>query len=122
MTKQGVCQYEKYGYCKEKNSCDNFHPTSVCNDDKCDVKSCNSRHPMPCRFYNHGICKYQESCKYSHKKIADVTSLKSKFRVCTFITSKFLKLYLFHTMPQSKDDKCNGRPIFAEMESMLHYQ
>ena len=33
---------------------------------------------MQCRFYNHGICKYQESCKYSHKKIADVTSLKSK--------------------------------------------
>ena len=46
---------------KEKNSCGNFYPTSVCNDDKCDIKPCNSRHPMPCRFYNLGICKYHIS-------------------------------------------------------------
>ena len=80
MTAQSVCQYEKFGICKRKQECDFFHPTSVCDDQKCIIKLCRKRHPLICRYYaSVGNCRFNEACKFDHKKVDDMKLSQSHF-------------------------------------------
>ena len=39
-----------------------------CENQNCDIRSCNKRHPRPCKFFiNYGRCKFSP-CSYSHKQ------------------------------------------------------
>ena len=61
-----LCAYFKYGHCKYMSNCRNRHVQDVCDIDKCDGKSCEKRHPKPCRYFQtFGRCKYNP-CSYSH--------------------------------------------------------
>ena len=53
-----ICQYEKYGICKLKKECPNYHPTLVCDDEKCTIKQCRKRHPVTCRYASVGVCQF----------------------------------------------------------------
>ena len=75
---QNVCEYEKFGYCKERDSCPRFHPKVLCDKETCDVTSCNKRHPMPCRNFTKGECSYGNMCKYDHRKQKNLKDLENK--------------------------------------------
>ena len=76
---QNVCKYEKFGFCKERNSCSRYHPTALCDKDSCDVTSCNKRHPMVCRNFTKGECRFGSACKFDHRKQRNVKDLEDKF-------------------------------------------
>ena len=68
MAHENICKWEKFGYCRKKKDCTDYHPSEVCNEEICNVSKCQKRHPQPCRFFRSGNCKFGESCKYDHKK------------------------------------------------------
>ena len=62
-----VCKYNKYGYCKFKENCQRLHSNVVCQDANCEVTSCLSRHPRPCKYYRQfNYCKFGADCHYFH--------------------------------------------------------
>ena len=73
-----ICQYEKYGICKLKKECPNYHPTLVCDDEKCTIKQCRKRHPVTCRYASVGACQFGNSCKFDHRIMNDLKSHKDK--------------------------------------------
>ena len=68
MAHENICKWEKFGYCRKKKDCTDYHPSEVCREEVCNVSKCHKRHPQPCRFFRFGSCKFGESCKYDHKK------------------------------------------------------
>ena len=66
MTAKNVCNFEKFGYCKKKLECKDYHPTEVCNNESCKISRCRRRHPKKCKYFESGYCKFRESCKYDH--------------------------------------------------------
>ena len=75
---QNVCKYEKFGFCKERDSCPRFHPRVLCDKDSCDVTSCTKRHPMPCRNFTKGECRFGNVCKFDHRKQKSMKDLEDK--------------------------------------------
>ena len=75
---QNVCKYEKFGFCKEGDSCPRFHPKVLCDKDSCDVTSCNKRHPMVCRNFIKGDCRFGSACKFDHRKQKNIKALEDK--------------------------------------------
>ena len=73
-----ICQYEKYGICKLKKECPNYHPTLVCDDEKCTIKQCKKRHPVTCRYASVGNCQFGHNCKFDHRVMDDLKSHKNK--------------------------------------------
>ena len=73
---QKVCNYEKFGYCRMKETCSDYHPIDVCSEKLCRISRCRKRHPKPCIFFQSGSCKYDDFCKYSHED--ETKDLKAK--------------------------------------------
>ena len=81
-----VCLYQKYGFCKFKESCLKRHLKDKCKDlNRCKIKkNCEKRHPKLCRRYvldqNYS---YGEDCEYLHEdkeKFQEENKLKKKWR------------------------------------------
>ena len=69
MKDQKVCSYAKFGFCKLREDCDNFHPKERCTAVNCDIDSCRKRHPKLCmNFSSSGSCKFGEFCKFDHQQ------------------------------------------------------
>ena len=68
MTSENVCKFHKFGFCRMKNDCPDFHPSEDCTEKVCNVSKCVKRHPQPCRYFQAGSCRFGDSCKYNHKK------------------------------------------------------
>ena len=68
MTVKKICGYNKYGYCKLKDECKDYHPTEVCIEPICNIAKCEKRHPQPCRYFRTGNCRFRDACKYDHKE------------------------------------------------------
>ena len=67
MATQPICRYNKFGYCKFKDTCRKNHINTLCENSSCDVQICTLRHPKECKHYrNHGRCKFGEWCRFSH--------------------------------------------------------
>ena len=67
---QEVCLYQKYGFCKFKDSCMKKHLKEECKDlNSCKTKKiCDKRHPKLCRRYvSDQNCTYGEDCEYLHE-------------------------------------------------------
>ena len=75
MAIKNVCKFEKFGYCKLKEECKEYHPTEVCEKKNCNVSRCKRRHPKTCKFFESGYCKFKEACKYDHKEKVTVNEL-----------------------------------------------
>ena len=68
MAQQNVCTFNKFGYCKFKQNCRKQHITEKCENDSCDTKTCNLRHPRVCRYFRDiGFCKFGEWCLFNHE-------------------------------------------------------
>ena len=69
MKAQKVCSYAKFGFCRLREDCDNFHPKERCTAENCDIDSCRKRHPKLCmNFSSSGSCKFGEFCKFDHQQ------------------------------------------------------
>ena len=69
MKDQKVCSYAKFGFCKLREDCENFHPKERCTAVNCDIDSCRKRHPKLCmNFSSSGSCKFGEFCKFDHQQ------------------------------------------------------
>ena len=75
MTAKIVCNFEKFGYCKQRNECKDYHPTEVCKNENCKISRCRKRHPKQCKYFESGYCKFKESCKYDHTEKIKVNDL-----------------------------------------------
>ena len=59
------CPYYNKGYwifTRKDGGCQNFHPKSICKKLNCRDKSCEERHPKPCRFDD--CCRFQTRCQW----------------------------------------------------------
>ena len=62
-----ICRYHKYGVCKFRENCPDFHLNRICPGDCSNVDECNMRHPKLCRiFRDNGFCSFP-NCMYAHK-------------------------------------------------------
>ena len=71
QAKMEVCKYQKYGFCKFRDSCNNQHLSEICeNLSACaNIKSCPKRHPEVSKSYAlEKFCKFESCCAYHHKE------------------------------------------------------
>ena len=81
-----ICLKNKYGFCKFRNTCRNHHVNEKCENVNCDIKLCEKRHPVECKFFrSYQRCKFLEFCHYEHKIVKtsnnienDMNNLKEK--------------------------------------------
>ena len=67
MAAQNICRYFKFGLCKYLENCRFQHIKEICENKKCDINSCTSRHPKICSFYrDFNRCKFGEWCLFKH--------------------------------------------------------
>eukprot|EP00092_Neocalanus_flemingeri_P059010 GFUD01070439.1.p1 GENE.GFUD01070439.1~~GFUD01070439.1.p1 ORF type:complete len:313 (+),score=42.55 GFUD01070439.1:267-1205(+) len=85
MATQNVCKFNKFGFCKFKETCRKQHVMEICENSSCAVSTCIFRHPRMCRFFrDFGRCKFTVGCSYVHgfKKnemgALDISTLKSE--------------------------------------------
>ena len=93
MSSKNVCKYEKYGHCKLKKECKDYHPTEVCKEPVCKVAKCSKRHPQPCRYYKAGSCRFNEYCKYDHQEQLNTKELLVKIKNLEEEKNKILQMY-----------------------------
>ena len=73
-----VCSYEKFGICKMRELCENYHPIENCKDNNCSIVKCKKRHPQQCRFFaTQEGCKFGKSCKFDHHRQMCLEELQS---------------------------------------------
>ena len=76
-----VCKYQKFGFCKFKESCKNQHLLEICkNLTSCvNLKSCHKRHPRVCRrFALEKVCSFGADCAYQHQEENGNNEIKNK--------------------------------------------
>ena len=67
MATQIVCNYNKFGFCKFKETCRKQHINKVCENSSCDVLTCTLRHPKECKYYrDFNRCRFGEWCSFAH--------------------------------------------------------
>ena len=67
MEAKSICIFEKHGGCK-KTDCKFHHPIEDCEDETCDIRSCQKRHPQVCLYHTvFNSCKFNQNCKFLHK-------------------------------------------------------
>ena len=68
MTNENVCKFHKFGFCRKKKDCTDYHPIEVCEKKVCDLSKCAKRHPQACRYFEAGNCRFGDFCHYDHRK------------------------------------------------------
>ena len=64
---ENVCLYNKFGYCKYRETCKLRHVKELCSERDCEIDKCCRRHPRECRFYrDYNRCKFGEFCFFTH--------------------------------------------------------
>ena len=66
MTKERKCRFYNRGYCKNKDSCKDYHPDSDC-PSNCTEYECRNRHRQMCRYKNDCYHNYEGKCEYLHQ-------------------------------------------------------
>ena len=77
-----VCKHYQTGFCKFGVHCRKHHVIEMCNEEHCDKRTCERRHPNLCKYFslNH-FCKFGEMCSYKHvtsKNSSDTAHLEIK--------------------------------------------
>ena len=68
MAAQIVCFFNKHGFCKYLEKCQNIHENRKCEKNNCEIRNCPLRHPKTCKFFrDYGYCKFGEWCRFDHK-------------------------------------------------------
>ena len=68
MTIKTVCNFNKYGFCKYRETCHHLHLSETCDNKLCENSSCPKRHPRVCRYFKiFNQCKFGSFCYYKHE-------------------------------------------------------
>ena len=63
-----TCLHFKFGYCRYQSTCCLTHVREICQNEACEIKECDKRHPRLCRYWHdYGRCKFSEYCAYRHE-------------------------------------------------------
>jgi len=93
MAVEHVCQFQKYGYCKFAERCQNRNVLTICDTKNCEIINCSNRHPHVCKFYEaYGRCKFGLYCQYKHVDVVkgyEDTVEKMKKTLLEEINQKF---------------------------------
>ena len=102
MATQIVCSWNKFGYCRHKETCRKKHVKEICENPSCEIKMCSLRHPKLCKYYrDHGFCKF-DPCMFSHKiSNAAYEKLEQKFE------ENALKISNIEEILANKDEQIN---------------
>ena len=80
-----ACMYDKFGFCKFKNTCKKHHYTQICEyfSSCTSIKNCPKRHPKLCRRFAIGeACTFNAECAYYHQNslTADNEKMNKKLK------------------------------------------
>ena len=78
MSPQKICNWAKFGFCRLKEECKDFHPKELCLEKLCIISKCMKRHPKLCIYFKTRSCKYGDFCQYSHNEEPNVVELQEK--------------------------------------------
>ena len=78
MAVKEICKFEKYGFCKSKDSCKDYHPVEIFKRQFCSIGRCDQRHPQPSRYFRSGGCRFKDTCKYEYKEHVNTNELLDK--------------------------------------------
>ena len=68
MTIKTVCNFNKYGFCKYRETCHHLHLSETCDNKLCENSSCPKRHPRVCRYFKiFNRSKFGSFCFYKHE-------------------------------------------------------
>ena len=112
MTSENVCKYAKFGYCRQKNECKDYHPSEVCRDKICNV----SRHPQPCRYFEAGSCRFGDYCEYSHKKQKNEKELFERLKKLE--SEKKNEKVLLKRIEKLENEKKNEKELLEKIEKL----
>ena len=66
MATQNVCLWNKFGFCKHRETCRNFHEKELCVEPVCDISNCSLRHLKTCMFNKQfKRCQF-DMCAFKH--------------------------------------------------------
>ena len=69
-----LCHHNQFGYCKFKGRCHYQHISTICENDKCEIVSCQNRHPKLCSYFS-DFGRYKlVPCAYRHVRVTDNSS------------------------------------------------
>ena len=78
MATQSVCLFNRFGYCRYKESCRKLHVDELCDYSSCEFSKCIQRHPKTCKWYKkYKRCKFNP-CKFSHEDDLDKLRVDSR--------------------------------------------
>ena len=67
MADENICLYNKFGYCKYRETCKYKHVKEICETIQCSEEKCSKRHPRTCRYFrDYRRCKFGSYCTFSH--------------------------------------------------------
>ena len=86
MANQNVCKYNKFGYCRYRETCRNLHIDEICEYKTYDITTCRQRHPRECRYFReYSKCKF-DPCKFKHilhiSQNADIEKIVKDIQKC----------------------------------------
>lgn len=80
MSAENVCDKNKFGFCRFRDTCRYKHNNTTCDDVYCEIYSCEKRHPRKCNYFQrYSRCKFGEFCKYSHVTLSKIGEKESTF-------------------------------------------
>ena len=87
-TLENTCLYNRFGYCKFKETCKYRHIKEKCQSRNCESENCLLRHPRECRNYrDYRRCKFGDFCLFSHDfssvevQVDQIEIVKNKLKV-----------------------------------------
>ena len=116
MVQQNVFTFNKYGFCKFRNTCRKRHISEKCQNRACDVRNCSLRHPKICKFYRDiGYCKFGEWGCFVHKTPNDdeVKRISDKLKI---MEKKYDDLEK-NLIEKDKENKCLGEELDSKIEA-----
>ena len=71
MVDEFHCYFSKYGSRRFRETCKRKHYNEICNDSSgCQqIKTCQRRHPKPCKRFASGSCRFGTECAYNHQSV-----------------------------------------------------
>ncbi len=62
-----VCEFNKFGHCKDGRFCGKRHLNDVCERTSCEISNCPLRHPRPCIYFDiYKECRFGKYCSLAH--------------------------------------------------------
>ena len=114
MATQVLCSFNKFGYCKYRETCRKRHITEICEKTSCDISTCSARHPRTCKFYRDlGRCKF-DPCAFLH--LENKNSLESLIKENEEILQKIAKLD--STIKELDEKTIESKHIIDKLQSV----